>query len=312
MMEALKVTEELLFKKYEAIDTHHVPLVFILASLRTGSTPFYQLLINAFDFFYFTNFIHTNFTEYPAVGAALNPVLDPGLPVSYESEYGKTKGDFDPSEGSLIFRHWFGGEHPSETHSARVLPGRQEHLIATFKTIYGLTGKTVLTKNAWNVFRIQAWSSLFPQAVFIWLHRDIRLAAFSDLKARYLRGSAHVWNSATPANYLEIQRLPYWEQVVEQQYAYNRVIERDLTRFCKGRYLEMWYEDVFSKTDASLTQLQTFFKSACFDVRMKSTAQIRLQPSRGEIPNEDFKKIVGYVGENHERFASFIKSQAMI
>jgi hypothetical protein len=265
-------------------------------------------LINAFDFFYFTNFIHTNFPEYPAVGAALNLVFDPSLPIGYESEYGKTKGDFDPSEGSLIFRHWFGGEHPSETHSARVLPGRQEHLIATFKTIYGLTGKTVLTKNAWNIFRIQAWSSLFPKAIFIWLRRDIRLAAFSDLKARYLRGGAHVWNSATTANHQEIQRLLYWEQVVEQQYEYNRVIERDLARFCIGRHIELWYEDVFTDPLVHIAHLQEYFELHNFKIVSKAFSVLDLRPVFEYETNEDYIKICDYVLEHSARYETFIKN----
>ena len=71
MSKVLEKAEALLFEKYaDRAVCAHTPLVFIVASPRTGSTLIYQLLINSFDFFYFSNFIADNYAEFPAVGAA--------------------------------------------------------------------------------------------------------------------------------------------------------------------------------------------------------------------------------------------------
>ena len=77
MMDTIRKTEELLFKKFSrGLDIQEVPLVFILASPRAGSTAIYQMLINTFNFFYFSNFINDFFPECPVIGAALNSMIN--------------------------------------------------------------------------------------------------------------------------------------------------------------------------------------------------------------------------------------------
>lgn len=307
MNEGIKKVEELLFQNLSPhVSLDDLPLVFILASPRTGSTLLYQLLINFFDFFYFPNLVNDYFAEFPVVGAALDLLLNPRQPVSYESAYGKTQGYSAPSEGSFIFRNWFGGEHPSQTRSCEVLPGKVTHLISTMKSIYELTGQSVLTKNAWNCFRIQALTQLFPNIHFIWVRRDIALSALSDLEARYRRGGGTVWNSATTANYRDIQKRPYWEQVVEQQYEYNKSIARDLSKFSQGRHIELWYEDVCDHTEAELSRIDQYLVSQSLPTELKNRPIPSLNRSSGPHGlKEDHARILRYVAAHTDRFHGY-------
>ena len=309
MSQAMNEVEGLFFRQFSGVDIGEVPLVFILGSPRTGTTLVYQVLINLFGFFYFSNLVNDHFTKFPVPGVALSLQLDPQRPVSYESEYGKTQGYFGPSEGSLLFRKWFGGEHPSQTRSCEVLTDQREHLVLTMKSIYGLTGKPILTKNAWNCFRIRNLVGLFPKTVFIWVRRDIRLSAFSDLKARYAKGSPTIWNSATTSNYLEIQKRPYWEQVVEQQYEYNQSIARDLDQFCANQYLEMWYEDLCDDPEGQLERIRRFLIPRDLGIRNRESSMPRLrQSTRHSAAEEDYLKICGHVGRTPDRFRSHTHS----
>jgi len=310
----MREIESLFFEQFSKdIEMDELPLVFILGSPRTGSTLIYQIMINYFDLFWFSNFVNDYFAEFPVIGVALALCLNSGSPVNYKSEYGKTEGYFGPSEGSMIFKNWFGGEHPSQTHSCKVLPGKVMHLISTMKSIYRITGQPILAKNAWNCFRIQELSRLFPNIHFIWIRRDISLSALSDLKARYRRGGPTVWNSATTANYLEIQKRPYWEQVVEQQYEYNESIARDLDRFSQGQYVELWYEDVCEETGRELVKLSQYFAS-------KSLPIIKVDMpipsfSRSSVVDEledDYSKIIGYISSNPDRFHNRIYGNVRI
>lgn len=309
-MDTLNLAQNMLFERYapKNDDKAQVPLVFILGSPRTGSTLAYQVLINFFGFNYFSNFVVDHFAETPIVGTALEKLLNPRKPVSYESTYGKTSGPWEPSEASPIFKNWFGGGHPSQIVSATVHPEKEAHLVLTMQCVHGLTGKPLLVKNAWNCFRIADLTRIFPRAHFIWVRRDIARSALSDLVARYKRGGPGLWNSATTANYLEIQKLPYWEQVVEQQYEYNIILHKDLHDYANGRFYEIWYEDLFRDIRAQLSSLANFFDSISAGIEMADLPVPALNNSSlntySQFP-EDWHKIEEYVGNQIARLSPF-------
>jgi len=307
----LQQIERLLFQRYgNTVDIDKLPAVFIVAAPRTGSTLLYQYLINRYNVWYVTNLVNDQFPTMPALGVALEQSLGAGRDaVAYESSYGKTEGVFAPSEGSHIFRNWFGGKHPAQTCSSRTLPGMNEHLTLTLKCIHGLTGRALLTKNAWNCFRIQELSRLLPNSHFLWMRRDIRTSAVSDLEARYRRGGTQVWNSATTANYEEIQKRPYWEQVVEQQYEYNVAVGKDLHSFRPERHIEVWYEDLCANPDAVSSELDTYFTDAKLGIVARPNVIPRFAMSPGPKGLcEDRERIVGYVAAEHHRLSEYIYS----
>ena len=309
MIENMIKTEELLCRKFSrGVSLVQGPLIFILASPRAGSTLTYQLLINYFSLLYFSNFINDFFPQFPVVGAALDSLINHRHSISYESSYGKTNGPLGPSEASLVFKNWFGGDHPSQTKSCRVKPDKQEHLVLTMKSIFGLSRRPILTKNAWNCFRIQELTRLFPNIHFLWVRRDIRDSAISDLEARYRSGGPTIWNSATTANYREIQKRPYWEQVVEQQYEYNKCVANDLEIFSHGRYIEVNYEDICGHPKRELERISRYFASQSLPTCMRNKQIPVLTHSRGPSGlEEDYTKIVSYVKANSDRFKSYLR-----
>lgn len=295
------------FQQYQHIDAKNVPMVFILGSPRTGSTLIYQLMIDFFDVFYFTNLANNHFAEHPILAIPLETSLQQPTQNRYESEYGKTKGLLGASEASHIFKHWFGGEHPAETHSRTVLPDKMSHFMATIASIYGLRNNPVLVKNAWNCFRIQFLAETFPNAHFIWIRRDIGLSALSDLESRYRQGDpSTVWNSATTANYREIQQHPYWEQVVEQQYEYNRVIGQDLKAYAKDRFLTMWYEELCEHTADTLIKLSNFMGNPKLNIKQQNKPIPNLTESNKKSDlSDDYGRIQQYIKEQSTRLVSY-------
>ncbi len=298
----LDQVERLYFERFAGPKPQEAPAVFILGSPRTGSTPLYQMMANAFELFYLSNFVSDHFAAYPAVGAALEMHLNTRSPVSYRSAYGKTQGHFEPSEASPIFSHWFGGAHPSQLRSTDPLPGKAEHLANSLSTIYRMSGRPVLAKNAWNCFRVKALAGQLTSMRFIWIRRDIRQSALSDLKSRRRLGDPNkIWNSATTANYKDIQKRPYWEQVVEQQYEYNRAIGRHLAAFAPGRYMEVWYEEVCIHPEATLDHIARLL--APINVARCPLPPPDLERSSRHSPDEDSEKIRAYVEANQDRLA---------
>jgi len=274
-------------------------ILFILGSPRVGSTVLFQLIINHFECFFPSNSFNRIFQnkEVNLESLDLSLHMSSLKNVSYNSDYGKTFYDGEPSEASAFFGTFFGGEHPSEEKSKSPLPDLSERFIDFCRSLYRQSQKPLVFKNAWNCFRIRYLSQAVPNACFLWIRRDIADAAFSDLEARKKRGSANIWNSATTSDYLEIQKRPYWEQVVEQQYGYARRVGSDLSQFCRDRYLEVWYEDLLSEPDLFLKKIQNFLSSRGFTVRKRKVDGIDLRKSnirRKMLRCEDGKKILSY------------------
>lgn len=315
----LAAAEDALLDRFAAqVDTSEIPIVSILASPRTGSTLVYQLLGACFDFWSFSNLVNDAFAERPIVGAALEmrlrELLDaPALSLS--SAYGKTDGIFGVSEASAVMRTWFGGEHPSETRSARVLPGAETHLLRTMAGLSAMTGRAVLLKNAWNCFRVGEWARLFPAIRFVHVRRDLVASALSDLEARYRRGGPEIWSSATTANHEKIRERPYWEQVAEVQYEYQRRLEADLSEQTPERSIEIWYEDICERTEATLARIERFFTSgagAALDrrgpmIRRRSREAPPLRTSPGaSVSEEDRRRVQEYVASD-ARFLPYLR-----
>jgi hypothetical protein len=180
-------------------------------------------------------------------------------------------------------------------------------MLGTFRNIRRLIPNTIVTKNAWNCFRIRTFARLFNDSVFVWIRRDISDAAYSDLKSRRFRGSPYVWNSAPTHNYEEICKRPYWEQVVEQQYEYNRIVELDLTRFCSGRHVEIWYENLCDDMQEGMHKIETLLLDNNIEYDFKNVNKYAV-PRRNSYKSidDDRIRIDNYINNNMDRFESYV------
>ena len=305
-------------------------MIFILGSPRTGSTLLYQLLIKTYNLSYFNNMTNAYFYHTPYIGFYISRFFSPKI--SFQSDHGKTKGLLGPSEASKFFSYWFGGQneiikpyrHFDITEQDRIsnnknplkannvnsrfktsnkihTPYRGFDIVNTFNSINRHIRSDLITKNAWNCFRIKLLTQLFPDIKFIWIRRDIIQSAASDLNARYLRGGPYIWNSAYTHDFKDIIRRPYWEQVVEQQYSYNKTIEDDLIQYCPNdNYIEIWYEDMCSHPNECLESISQF-------LNLKIYKPLYNLSSKKREESNDLRKISNYVGSNQNKFEGYMK-----
>lgn len=276
--------------------------IFILGAPRTGSTFFYQMLVAAFRLAYFSNVVNEYFAESPLVGLWLQSSGATRPAIRFHSAYGKSSGLFQPSEASAIMRHWFGGGHPSQSVSTRILPGREQHMLDMLSAAERLAGKPIVIKNAWNCFRIEYLSETIPGATFIWIRRDIRAAACSDLAARYaVHGNPNAWNSATPSRLEELKKRTYVEQVLENQYEFNCAIEQGLNSLPSGRRGSIWYEDLcrapIPELEKLASSLPVLGQMEAFDFAVSAE-----KDSSSRLSEADQDGIENYANESKERF----------
>lgn len=275
--------------------------VFVVCAPRVGSTLMYQALANVFSLNYFSNATNDLFSKTPALGILRESKnKENKYLLSYFSQYGKTSGMRETSEASAIFGNWFGGGHPSELVSADVVSeecGR--HMQKTFNAAKLITGLDLVSKNPWNSFRIKSLARYFPEAVFVWIRRSIDASSISDLENRVARGDPNkVWNSATTANYKEIQQQPYFKQVVLQQYHYSSSINESLLSLDRSRVFEVWYEDLCTAPNEVFESLHSGFQKCEVAIDNPSFSVLEdIKPSKGvkkDLP-EDYKKITDFI-----------------
>lgn len=276
--------------------------VFILGAPRTGSTYLYQIVASNFHLPYFSNLTNDYFSSTPIVGLAIQRGV--ATEMIFSSQFGKTNGPFQPSEGSGPMRYWFGGGHPSQEVSNSILAGQEQHFIATLaacETLY--YDAPLLIKNSWNCFRLPYLIRVLPEARFIWVKRDIRQASMSDLEARIItKGSPLAWNSATPSNLEQLRLRPATEQVVENQYEYNKAIAKSLARHPKIKWCELYFEDLVQEPAAVLDKLSTFLKRP---IQKEPPAGKSLQIKSREIKSNDARLIETYVDQEYPRLSQF-------
>ena len=306
LQNTLEAAQTLLFQKFGQLERKPRP-VFILGSPRTGSTLLYQLVAQKFEVSYFSNFTADLHPEQPVVAAAIEHVLGTSPPDATTSRYGKTDGPHGPSEASSVFTHWFGGGHPSQLVSATIREGLADHFRESLLAIEELRQQPLVTKNAWNCFRIADLIRLVPEIYFVWIRRDLMSAARSDLSARYKHGGRDSWNSASPSNYEEILLQPYWEQVIEQQFEYNRTIQNDLKTLVPSRHHELWYEDLCIDPNKSLNRLGDDLRKAGLDLRDRPFVAPVLRASQPKDPDDDDRRMELYLQHHAARLAPFLR-----
>ena len=285
-------------------------ILFILGSPRVGSTVLYQFIINHFECFFPSNKFNRAFENknFNLESKELGQFVSPLSRVDYISKYGKTILDDDPSEASAFLK-LFWRRASFRRKSSKPLPGYESLFLNFCKSLAKQVQNPLVFKNAWNCFRINYLSKAFSNGCFIWIRRDIADAAYSDLQSRKKHGGKNVWNSATTADFLEIQKLPYWEQVVEQQYSYGKRISADLKQFCKNRYLEVWYEELCSNTSLVLKKITKFLGAHSFQIKDPLPLQCDLSISNSKrriLTCDDGKKIRRYA--DGLKFSDFRRS----
>lgn len=285
--------------------------VFVVCAPRVGSTLIYQALANVFGLTYFSNATNDLFSKTPALGLLRESKnKENKYLLSYFSQYGKTSGLRETSEASAIFGNWFGGGHPSESVSSDVKSvDAGLHMQRTFAASKVITGRDHVSKNPWNSFRIKSLASHFPEATFVWIRRSIDASAISDLENRIARGNPNeIWNSATTANYKDIQKRPYVEQVVLQQYYYSMSIKRALDGHEQSNVFEVWYEDLCATPRKVFAELCAGFEACDMAIGSPSLDVLdEIRPSKGvknELP-DDYQKILDFI-KSDNRYSSML------
>lgn len=252
-----------------------LPPLFVVGVPRTGTTVVTQHILNSLVFGYFPNAAK----EHPGapVTYGLTARVRHRYRASYESAFGVIDGPFAPSDGWDIFHRWF----PRYDHGVPVRVSKL-HQLRTIVRLYEILFRAPFAnKNNANGPRIAYLHSLFPDAIFLYVTRDVTSTVLSVLDAREKH---HVednewWGAAPPEHYDRSFEDPL-ERVVCQNRGLTTFIENALEAVPAGQRCRIEYEAFCDEPDEIIEWLIGVYREHGANLRRRETSTPALQASR--------------------------------
>lgn len=249
------------------------PQIFILGLPRSGTTLIYQYITHRLDVSYFTRGV-TSFPGSPCIVSFLQTKLFGHYESDFKSVYGKVKGPNAPREAGNFWNKYFDIDAYVETYKQN--PKDMEKMVSTISCLQKMLGdKPFVNKNIKHMLRVSRLKSVFPNAVFLVIERDIEQVALSVLRARHdTVNNASEWWSIKPANFEKLKNLDLPSQVSGQLFSVkdrltndllgldDRVIRVEYEKFCENP--ETVIEAIRNKIKVGIkNRAVSSFKASC-------------------------------------------------
>jgi LPS sulfotransferase NodH len=269
----------------------HPPL-FVVGAPRSGSTLLYQLLVAGFDVTYISN-RHCRFHGAPALVERFAPPRLPSEP--YVSSYGRTLGAGAPSECGEFWYRFF-RKSPQYVSLAEADPSSLQGLRAAVRALGDASGRPVVFKNLICSLRLMPIGTTLPEALFLFIRRDLLANAESLVASRRaIHGDYGAWWSAEPPGIDRLRALPPHEQVVEQVSAIEHVITADRELLGEDRFLELSYEKLCEDARGTLAEIAEFAEARGVTLTRRRDVPERFEPKRSRIEEPLARQLSEYV-----------------
>ena len=237
------------------------PPIFVIGPPRSGTTLVSQLMAATFRLGRLTNVMGRFYLAPYLVGLVTYPFLNFKASDDFKSSYGRTLTLAGPHEGGQFWRRWFGGRLAMTliggTSGSGALNMRRE--VAAMTKLYRAP---MMFKNTFNSWRIVPLATVFPEALFVQVCRDVVPMARSILRGRIdLYGSKDAWMGVEPKGIEALRKRPYWEQVVEQVILTQEKIQRDRRLVGETRFISVSYEDVCAAPAREMNRIRAFVEA---------------------------------------------------
>lgn len=249
---------ESLLERHPEEPLRHPP-VFFLGAPRSGSTLAVQVLTDALDFGYISNF-HCRCFGAPAIAERLFHPTANRAQSDYSSSQGVTRGLHAPAEcGEWWYR--FFRRTPPYMELEEVNPRKMRDFRRSIVALTNAFDRPILFKNLYASLRIQAIAHYLPESLFIVMRRDEVDNGHSLLESRYRRsGIYEAWFSVEPPEADKLKTLPAHEQVIEQIRHIHASINADLKKagVSFARCFSLDYESLCADPCAVVDAVQGF------------------------------------------------------
>ena len=240
------------------------PPVFLVGPPRSGTTLIYQAITSGLRTAYFCNFAEW----YPHTPLAASEFLNRAIEryeSDFTSDYGEVAGRAAPSEAKGIWKSWLGRDRTdgSDMRMEKVAVARR-----TIAALQKMRGAPFVAKDISNALRIRALDKLFPGCLFVRVSLNPADIAQSILVARQTYRQEHdcahtnnplqEWVFIDSCDYEQFYDLPYLEQIANQVFHTDNILEEDLAEIPEARVLRMDYEQFCLHPREELDRLTGF------------------------------------------------------
>jgi|GEM_PF-2449890 len=242
----------------------NVPLVFIVGVPRSGTTAIYQYLCSVPGTNYIDNVMHLFYWNL-GLGKRISKVLFRDVPnETLKSKHGKTwmYSWHGPSECTPFWNQFFDN---STTHSMvnRTLDKNSgRHLKESVKMLAASGDGPLVIKNLGLSLKVEVLNELFPDALFIYVQRDMQDVKRSVLRVReQMKIKPADWWSIKPSTYSEIKSLHLEQKVERQIFDLRKEMEVQLSNIEEHRILKLDYSSFFADSEMWLKRCVGFMKT---------------------------------------------------
>ena len=221
--------------------------VFVVGLPRSGTTLLTQVLAYCLDAGYVNNFA-ARFWLAPVHGIRLARLIaGDAEPVSFESDYARTRSLLDIHEFGYFWRHWLKKESFDDVVHAREREGELDWagLRLTLANVQHELGKPVVAKNMLGAYHMPKLREVLGRVVYVYVERDLLDVCISILDARRkYYDDPRQWWSYVPVEYPLLKDRDEWEQVAGQVHYLRRYLERELDEVGEDAVVRVTYEQL--------------------------------------------------------------------
>ena len=241
--EYLRPRELELYRDHELEHT----FVFVVGLPRSGTTLLTQVLAYCLDAGYVNNFA-ARFWLAPVHGIRLSRLIaGDAEPVSFESDYARTRSLLDIHEFGYFWRHWLKKASFDDVVHARE---REEEidwagLRLTLANVQHEFGKPLVAKNMLGAYHMPKLREVLGRVVYVYVERDVLDVCVSILDARRkYYDDPRQWWSYVPVEYPLLKDQDEWDQVAGQVHYLRRYLERELDAVGEDAVVRVTYEQL--------------------------------------------------------------------
>jgi LPS sulfotransferase NodH len=265
---------------YRDVDVEH-PFVFVVGLPRSGTTLLSQVLAYCLDAGYVDNFA-ARFWLAPVHGIRLARLIaGDAEPVSFESDYARTRTLHDIHEFGYFWRFWLKKETFEDVVHAREREGDidWDGLRLTLANVQYELGKPLVAKNMLGAYHLPKLREVLRQVIYVYVERDRLDVCVSILDARrkYYDDPA-TWWSYVPVEYPLLKDRDPFAQIAGQVHYLARFYERAFAELGEESVVRVTYERLCRDPASVLAAVQERVEGA-FGYRIGER-----QPPPAEFP----------------------------
>jgi hypothetical protein len=231
-----------------------LPPLFIFGLPRSGTTLVYQYIVHRLPVAYFTNGAD-RYPQFPCLLTWIRHRIHGPYRSSFQNSYGQAPGPAAPHEAGGVWGRFFGFHdyvRPDEISGEDALT--LQRIVACTEWVFG--GAPFVNKNVKHLLRLHTLASIFPEARFLIVKRNLEDVALSLLRGRYANtGTASDFWSVRPQNAEELADLPPHEQIPRQLLALTDRLHLDLQSIADDRVFGVEYEEFCNAPDRLIGQV---------------------------------------------------------